>query len=148
MKKFLLYWTEYFSVKGHKCSHSYQMNITTTSIKRYMTYKGYDKQPVHMVEMNFNTIISQNPHLKNALDSVNHPLIRKSSVKVEFNPFFNLKTFYFIMTNNCLTMYCYNILIPLAASSSYIIFKHNSCEIPTLKFFFIKKIFIVSFCNL
>ena len=68
------------------------MNITTSSHEIYMTYECYNKQPMQMVQLNLNMIISKGPHLIKALDrSNNHPLIRKYSNI----PFTNQNFFFF-----------------------------------------------------
>ena len=42
-----------------------------------MKYENYFKQPMQLVELKLNLIISEKPHLKISLDgSVNHLLIR------------------------------------------------------------------------
>ena len=56
------------------------MNIETNSIRRYITYEFDIKQPVQMVKLNPNMIISENPNLFSSLDrSINHSLIRNNS---------------------------------------------------------------------
>ena len=46
-----------------------------------MTYEHYIKNPMEMVELKLNMIISENPLLIISLDrDIQHPLIRKNSI--------------------------------------------------------------------
>ena len=78
MKSFLLYWIDYFMLRGYKFHNITEMNNKTVSDKCNMTYKRYLKQPMHMCEIKLNMKIAQNPQLINSSDqSKNHPLMRK-----------------------------------------------------------------------
>ena len=64
--------------KGCTFYHVLNLCVTTISNKRYMTYKYYIRQPMQLLELNINTIIDWNPHLRNLLSrGANHLLIRK-----------------------------------------------------------------------
>ena len=81
MKRYLLYWIDYFMSRGDIFCKSNELIIQTNSISD-MTYKYYLHQPMSLCEMKINMIIAKNPQLINSLDrNKNHPLIRKYSYK-------------------------------------------------------------------
>ena len=80
MKRYLLYWIDYFISRGYKFCEINKMIIQTISHRRNMTYKYYLNQPMSMCERKINMIIARNPELINSLDrNKNHPLIGKYS---------------------------------------------------------------------
>ena len=80
LKRCLLFWIEYFTERGHRFSHIYEMCITTVRNKLPMSCEFHITQPRQMVELKLKMIIDENPHLLNTLDrTVNHPLFRKNS---------------------------------------------------------------------
>ena len=80
MKSYLLYWIDYFMLRGYKFHKIIEMIIKTVSDRCNMTYKRYLKQRVHMCEIKSNKNFAKNPQLIYSLDrSKNHPLIRKFS---------------------------------------------------------------------
>ena len=56
LKKFLIHWIDFFTEARHEYSQIYEMNITTVSNKRYMTYEYSIEQPMQLVELNLNMI--------------------------------------------------------------------------------------------
>ena len=85
MKRYLLYWIDYFMSRGYKFCKIIEMNIQTISNRRDMTYEYYFFQPMSMCEKKINFNIAKNPHLINSLDrNKNHPPIRKYS-HISFN---------------------------------------------------------------
>ena len=77
-----MFWIDYFTERGHKFSHNNEMIIETINDKKNMNCKYYFNQPMELIELNKNVIVSKNPHLINSLDrSINQPLIRKYSNK-------------------------------------------------------------------
>ena len=78
LKRFSLNWIEYFCASGRRFSQMCEIKVTTLVNKRWMNYKYYIKQPMQMVEIILNMILSKNPYLLNVLDrSINHPIKRK-----------------------------------------------------------------------
>ena len=81
LKRYELYWIDFFTERGQKFFHISEMNIKTVNDKRNMNYKFYIKQPMEMIELNLNVIILKTPHLINSLHgSINHPSIKKYSI--------------------------------------------------------------------
>ena len=77
LKRFLLFWFQYYCDRGYKFSHIYEINITTISNERFMSYEIYRRQPMQMVELNLIMIASKNPLPISALDrSINQSSIR------------------------------------------------------------------------
>ena len=80
MKKYLLYWIEFFMSRGYKFFKINQMTINIIGDRCNMTYEYYINQPMSMCQRKINMNIAKNPLLKNSLDrKQNHPLIRKFS---------------------------------------------------------------------
>ena len=85
MKRYLLYWIEYFMLRRYRFYNNNEKIIKTYSDRCNMTYKQYPKQPMHMCELKLNMNIAKSPQLIISLDrNKNHPLIRKYS-NVPFN---------------------------------------------------------------
>ena len=77
MQGFLLHWIEYFSESVYLFSQIREMNITTISSKRYMTYENYFENLCNWLNWSWKIFfnISQ---LINALDkSVDLPLNKR-----------------------------------------------------------------------
>ena len=67
-KRFLLNWVEIFSERRHQFSHIYELNITSSSNKRYMTCECYIKKPMQMVDLILKLTLFRNPHVIKSLD--------------------------------------------------------------------------------
>ena len=82
MKRCSLYWIDYFFLKKGKLSDFNKLVIKTINDRMNMTYELYFKQPMQAIELEFNMINAQNPHMINSLIRyINHPLSRKYSQK-------------------------------------------------------------------
>ena len=68
LKRYLLYWNEFFTERGHKFSHVNEMKVTTINDKENMTYERYIKQTIQTVELRLKVIIAKNPLLINSLN--------------------------------------------------------------------------------
>ena len=80
LKIFLIYWIDKFTRRGYKLLHINEMNIITINDKRNMTYEHFIEQPMQMVEIKLEMILSKNPHLITSVDRIIiESLIRKYS---------------------------------------------------------------------
>ena len=68
LKRNLLYFNEYFSLKNCLFSLISEINFKTNIKKKFMTFEFYINQPMQMVELNINMIIAKNLSLSNGLD--------------------------------------------------------------------------------
>ena len=85
MKELLLYWIDSFVLRGINFQILMKWLIKHFLIKRNMSYNYYIKNPLHMVEIRLNMIISGKPCLISASDrGVSHLLYRKFSL-IPFN---------------------------------------------------------------
>ena len=67
-----------FKSKGYNFNHIEEMNITTISNKRDMTYNFYIKYNMPMIEWKLNAMINKNKNLINKFPEIwRHPLKRK-----------------------------------------------------------------------
>ena len=77
IKRYLLYWIEYYELQGYGFCNIKEMIIKTTTDKHYMTQKYYIEHLMQMIERRLNFVIDTHPQLINALNrNKNHPLIR------------------------------------------------------------------------
>ena len=65
---FLINWIDYFCERKHLFFHFYEVNITTISNKRYMTYEHFLGNSMERAQSNLNVINTENPRLTNAVD--------------------------------------------------------------------------------
>ena len=85
MKSYLLYWIDYFMLRGYTFCNTNQMNIKTISGRCNITNKHYLKQPMFMCERKLNINNAKNPYLINSLNRFhNRPLMKKYS-HIPFN---------------------------------------------------------------
>ena len=59
---------EIFCEGAHNIFHIYEINVTTSSSKRCMTYECYIQQTMQMVELKLNLILYEIPNPLTALD--------------------------------------------------------------------------------
>ena len=86
LRRYLLFWIDYFILKGYNLSHIFEMNFKTINTKRYITSDHYIKRPMPPVESKLNKIIAQSPHLMESLDRTT---INPSNMKNCNIPFIN-----------------------------------------------------------
>ena len=68
MKVYLLFWIDYFTLRGYTFSKINEMIIKTISDKCKITYEHYQKQTMHMCERMLKRNIAENSQLINSLD--------------------------------------------------------------------------------
>ena len=68
MKRYLLYWIEYFISRGYKFYKINEMITQSISDRRDMTYKYYINQPMSKCERKINMNNARSPQLINSSD--------------------------------------------------------------------------------